>query len=70
MFTWLITLPLELVAASITLQYWGLEHRWLPLFITIFLLLIVLINIAGVRGFGTAEAILSIVKVLAIIGFM
>jgi yeast amino acid transporter len=69
-FQWLITLPLELVASSITLQYWGLSHRIKPLFITIFLAAIILINITGVRGFGNVEAFFSILKVIAVVGFM
>lgn len=66
---WLITLPLELVAASITLQYWSqpLHHS---VWVTLFLVGIVTINIFGVKGFANVEATLSIVKVVAIVGFM
>ncbi|KUJ08189.1 uncharacterized protein LY89DRAFT_600105 [Mollisia scopiformis] len=66
---WLLTLPLELVAASITLQYWNnpLPHAaW----VTIFLFGIVIINVFGVKGFANVEATLSIVKVVAIVGFI
>ena len=38
--------------------------------ITIFLVLIVLINIFGVRGYGEVEFILGIIKVVAVIGFI
>lgn len=69
-FQWLITLPLELVASSITLQYWGPSHKIKPLFITIFLGIIILVNIAGVRSFGNVEAFFSILKVIAVVGFM
>lgn len=66
---WLIVLPLELVASSITLQYW---HNPLPhaAWVTLFLVGIVIINIFGVKGFANVEATLSIVKVIAIVGFM
>lgn len=66
---WLITLPLELVAASITLSYWSqpIHHS---VWVTIFLVGIVTINIFGVKGFANVEATLSIVKVAAILGFM
>ncbi|KAH7016051.1 LOW QUALITY PROTEIN: amino acid permease-domain-containing protein [Microdochium trichocladiopsis] len=42
----------------------------LSLFITIFLVIIVAINLAGVRGYGEAEFLFAIVKVIAIIGFI
>lgn len=69
-FQWLITLPLELVAASITLQYWGqpLGHR--AIWITIFLAGLAIINIFGVKGWANVEATLSLIKVVAIIGFL
>ena len=38
--------------------------------ITIFLVLIVLINIFGVRGYGEVEFILGLIKVVAVIGFI
>lgn len=67
---WLVTLPLELIASSITLQYWGqpLGHHWV--WVTIFLVSISIINISGVKGFANVEAGLSIMKVTAIVGFM
>jgi len=68
-FQWLVTLPLELVASSITLQYWGhpLQHA---VWVTIFLVGIVVINIFGVKGYADVEATLSVMKVVAIVGFM
>lgn len=66
---WLVILPLEIVAASITIDYW---HPNVPraVFVTIFLALIVLINFFGVRGYGEAEFVFAIVKVVAVVGFM
>jgi amino acid transporter len=68
-FQWLVTLPLELVASSITLQYWEqpLHHA---VWVTIFLFGIVVINIFGVKGYADVEATLSVMKVVAIVGFM
>ncbi len=66
---WLVVLPLEIVAASITINYWhaGVSNAaW----VTIFLVLIISINLFGVRGYGEAEFVFSIIKVIAIIGFM
>jgi yeast amino acid transporter len=84
---WLTVLPLEIVSASITVDYWvwvmpggarylvngdeqvqniGLNAAW----VSIFLVLIVLINFFGVKGYGEAEFLFSIVKVTAVIGYM
>lgn len=66
---WLIVLPLELVAASMTVQYW--DDKTSPaVWVTIFYVLIVAINFFGVRGYGEAEFVFSIIKVIAVIGFI
>jgi len=66
---WLIVLPLELSAASIVVDYWQSSVNngaW----ITIFLALIICINLFGVKGYGEAEFVFSIVKVTAVLGFI
>lgn len=68
-FQWLIVLPLEIVAASITINYWD-ESIQRSIFVTVFLLGIICINLFGVKGYGEAEFIFSIIKVMAVIGFM
>lgn len=66
---WAITMPLEVMAAAITLEYWNLNlPSWVA--ITIFLILIVGINLCGVKVYGEAEYTFSILKVAAVIGFM
>lgn len=70
-FNWLIVLPFELVASSITLDFW--DNGKMPhmgIFITIFLVLVIVINIFGVRGYGEVEFVLGAIKVIAIIGFI
>ena len=67
---WLIVLPLEIVAASITIEYWNTSILMNGLWVTIFLLIIVGINLFGVKGYGEAEFVFSIIKITAIIGFM
>lgn len=66
---WLIVLPLELTAASITVRFWSSNIN-VGAFITIFLTVLVLINLCGVRGYGEAEFVFSIIKVFAVIGFI
>lgn len=65
---WAVLLPLELVAASITIQYWNRDinsDAW----VTIFYVTISLANLLDVKSFGEVEFVLSMVKILAIIGF-
>ena len=66
---WLTVLPLEIVAASITIGWFetGVNNA---VWVTIFLVLIVIINLFGVRGYGEAEFVFSIIKIIAVIGFM
>ncbi|KAF6836866.1 amino acid permease [Colletotrichum plurivorum] len=66
---WLIVLPLEIIAASITITYWESKITK-AIFVTIFLVGIVSINLFGVKGYGEAEFIFSIIKVIAVIGFI
>ena len=68
---WLVVLPLEIVAASITLQYWpGAQDTNAAAFVTIFLVVIIAINFFGVRGYGEAEFVFAIIKITAVIGFI
>jgi hypothetical protein len=64
---WLVTLPLELTAASITLSFWpGAKDVNPAAFVFIFWLAVVIINLFGVRGYGEAEFVFSIIKVIAV----
>lgn len=65
----MIVLPLEIIAASITITYWN-HSIDKAVFVTIFLAIIIAINLCGVRGYGEAEFIFAIVKVTSVIGFM
>ncbi|KAI9751904.1 MAG: glyceraldehyde-3-phosphate dehydrogenase 1 [Lichina confinis] len=67
---WLVVLPLEIVAASITVNYWNDGKISNAAWVGIFWALIVAINLFGVKGYGEAEFAFSIVKVVAVIGFI
>ncbi|EOD45204.1 Amino acid/polyamine transporter I [Neofusicoccum parvum] len=67
---WLIVLPLEIVAASITVNYWNQGAVNNAAWVAIFLVVIVAINLFGVKGYGEAEFVFSIIKVIAVIGFI
>lgn len=66
---WLVVLPLEIVAAAITVNYWNSTispAAWVAIFLTI----IISINLCGIRGYGEAEFVFSIIKVIAVVGFI
>ncbi|CCD24530.1 histidine permease NDAI_0D02160 [Naumovozyma dairenensis CBS 421] len=65
---WLVLLPLELVAASMTIKYWNdtiNSDAWVAIFYAV----IAFANMLEVKSFGETEFVLSMVKILAIIGF-
>lgn len=66
---WLVVLPLEIVAATITIEYWTDGSINNNAWVAIFLALIIGINLFGVKGYGEAEFVFSIIKVVAIIGY-
>lgn len=68
---WLVVLPFELTAASVTIAFWDPNGKInVGVWIAIFLALVVLINICGVRGYGEVEFVLGLIKVIAVIGFI
>lgn len=66
---WLVVLPLEIMAASMTFDYWNVQIPKAAS-ITVFLLAITAINLHGVKAYGESETLFSILKVVAVIGFM
>jgi yeast amino acid transporter len=66
---WLTVLPFELVAASITIQFWRDDIN-MGVWVTIFLVALCVIQIFGVRGYGEVEFVLSIIKITACTGFI
>jgi len=66
---WMTVFPFELVAAGLTVRFWNSEVSG-AIFVTLFWAGIVAINLMGVRGYGEAEFIFSIIKVAAVIGFI
>lgn len=68
---WLCILPLEIISSSITIDFWYSAQKYNhAIFVTVFLLVVVSINLFGVRGYGEGEFIFSIIKVAAVIGYM
>ncbi|KAF4342488.1 amino acid transport GAP1 [Fusarium beomiforme] len=66
---WLFTLPLEIIAGAFTITYWN-ESISKSVFVAIFLAAIFIINLFGVKAYGEAEFVFSIIKVTAIVAFI
>jgi amino acid transporter len=67
--SWLTVLPFEITAASITIQFWRTDIN-VGVWIAVFLFVLSVIQIFGVRGYGEVEFILSMIKILACTGFI
>lgn len=67
--SWLTILPFELTAASITIKFWRSDLN-VGIWIAIFLVFLSFIQIFGVRGYGEVEFILSMIKIMACVGFI
>ncbi|KAK3197230.1 hypothetical protein GRF29_1536g1065912 [Pseudopithomyces chartarum] len=68
-FQWAIVLPLEITVAGLTIDYW---HADVPLavWITVFWLFIILVNVWGTLGYAEEEFWSSIIKLSATVIFM
>ncbi|MFD2616308.1 amino acid permease [Terrilactibacillus laevilacticus] len=68
-YNWAITIAAELSAATIIMKYW-FPHSSSLLWSGLFLLLIVLLNILSVKGYGESEYWFSLIKVATVIIFI
>ncbi|KAJ4176563.1 hypothetical protein NW755_014340 [Fusarium falciforme] len=66
---WLTVLPFELIAASITIEFWRDDIN-MGVWVATFLVALALVQIFGVRGYGEVEFFLSSIKILACLGFI
>ncbi|GAA5886550.1 hypothetical protein JCM6882_001684 [Rhodosporidiobolus microsporus] len=70
-YSWAITIPTEIVAAAIVLDYWpGAAKVHMAVWITVFIVVICAFNFIGVGAFGEAEFWFSLVKIVAILGLI
>lgn len=67
--SWLISFPSELIGCSITITYWNSSINP-AVWVAIFYVFVMTLNLFGVRGFAETEFILSILKVVAVIIFI
>lgn len=67
---WLVVLPLEIIAATLTINFWNNGRINNDAWVAIFLVFIVIINFFGVKGYGEAEFVFASIKIIAVIGFI
>lgn len=68
-FSWASTFALELTATGLIIQYWN-ETVPIAIFIAIFWVLIIALNMLPVSFYGETEFWLSSIKVATVVGFM
>ena len=61
-YTQAITVPVEITAAAILIQYWDSDTNRQALYIAIIIVFMCMINLFGVRYFGESEFVFSIIK--------
>jgi len=70
-FQWAIVLPLELLVAGFTVQYWdGAKPVSVAVFITVFWVFIIMINVFGTLGYAEEEFWSACIKLSATVIFM
>lgn len=69
LFLWLVVLPLELTVCGLVIQYWDAETS-VAVWITIFLVAVIVINIFGSIGFAEEEFWASSIKLASVVIFM
>ncbi|KAL8868442.1 MAG: hypothetical protein Q9174_004991 [Haloplaca sp. 1 TL-2023] len=67
--TWLTVLPFEITAAGITISYWRDDIN-IGVWIVVFLSILVVVQVFGVKGYGEVEFVLGVMKIVAIVGFI
>lgn len=68
-FSWASTFALELTATGMIIQYWDKDIP-IAIFIAVFWVVIIVLNLLPVSFYGELEFWLSTIKVLTVIGFM
>ncbi|KAI0075661.1 amino acid permease [Panus rudis PR-1116 ss-1] len=68
-YNWTIILPAELSAAAVLVNYWNTSVNN-AVWISIFLVVVVAINLLGAGAYGEAEFVFASIKVVTIIGLL
>ncbi|EIN12719.1 hypothetical protein PUNSTDRAFT_111114 [Punctularia strigosozonata HHB-11173 SS5] len=62
--------PVEIVAASVVIQYWDTNDDHLGIYVAVLLVGVVTINIVGVKYFGEFEFWFAALKILTVVGLI
>lgn len=65
-----MTAPVEIVAASIVIQYWDHNDDHLAIYVAVLLIGMVAINVAGAKYFGEFEFWFAAVKIMTVVGLI
>ncbi|KAI5961900.1 GNP1 [Candida pseudojiufengensis] len=68
-FQWCCVLSLELVTAAMTIKFWNTSVNP-DVWVTIFFIIVILINLGGAKTYSYAEALFNSCKVLMLCGFI
>lgn len=68
-FQWAVVLPLELVVAGMTVNWWGADVN-VGIWVTIFLVVIIIISVFGVLGYAEEEFWVAMLKLITIVIFL
>ncbi|KAL9023607.1 MAG: hypothetical protein Q9196_007095 [Gyalolechia fulgens] len=66
---WLTVLPFEITAAGITIEFWRDDIN-IGVWVAVFLSILIVVQIFGVKGYGEVEFVLGLIKVIAVTGFI
>lgn len=66
---WMTVIALELVTAAMTIKFWTTSVNP-DVWVAIFMVVVVCINLCGARGYGEAEFVMNLIKVLMLTGFV
>ncbi|KAJ7165035.1 amino acid permease/ SLC12A domain-containing protein [Mycena filopes] len=65
-----ISAPVEIVAASIVISFWDKNDSHKAIYITVLLIGIIAVNLAGVKYFGEFEFVFAFIKIISVIGLI
>ncbi|GAM84440.1 hypothetical protein ANO11243_024360 [Dothideomycetidae sp. 11243] len=70
--SWLTVLPFEITAACLTIKFWNTKGGNVnpAVWVTVFLIALMVVQVFGVRGYGEVEFFLACIKIMACLGFI
>ncbi|KAG8967231.1 hypothetical protein FRC03_010475 [Tulasnella sp. 419] len=69
-YSWSITVPAQIAAATALVNYWEPPARLAPLWPAIFLIFVIGVNLRGARQYGEIELVFSVIKILTVVALV